>query len=608
MKSRSMADATREERRRMDGERDTITRAFKGILVVQVMSMLVGIAGCVIDGMIIGRFLGEDAMAAFGFASSVTLIPAIAATILGTGASVVCSRSLGKGSLEQTRARFSACFSATAVICALLALLIASLAVPAARLVGARGALSPMAADYIRGYGFACPGIVLVALLMPLMQMDGEMKRLLAAVVAMTAGDIAADLMNVLVFHGGMLGMALATAFSYALALGILLPHLWKSGAIFSRPAFALDRDTTVNMIAEGFPTATNQLGRLLLTFLLNRYLLSLGGSIAVAAHAVIMSAANLCMVPGSALGASTQMITGVLYGEEDRRQLTGLMRAAMRCNLLLNGGGTLLFLALAAPIAGLFYKGSPDGLRLAVAGFRFFALSMGFYGLNSTLRSFLQSAGKAGATYAITFLDGFLGPLAAALLLGSLLGIPAVWLCYALGEGLASALALVALKRGNPNARGVGAMVPFPEGFGGNIEALMEGSVCENDMSRVAALSREAEAFARANGSDSRTAYCIGLAVEEAAGNALEYGFADGKPHRIELRLLKKEGAWVLRLRDDCPLFNPRDYLDQFAGSDPAANIGLKLLYGTAADVTYLNALKLNNLLIRMKRPEEKE
>ena len=274
----------------MNRENDTITRAFKGILAVQIMSMLVGIAGCVIDGMIIGRFLGEEAMAAFGLASSVTLIPAVAATILGTGASVVCSKSLGKGSLEQTRARFSACFSATAVICALLAVLIVSLAEPAARLVGARDSLSPMAADYIRGYGFACPGIILVALLMPLMQMDGEMKRLLAAVVAMTVGDVAADLMNVLVFHGGMLGMALATAFSYALALGILLPHLWKKGAIFSRPAFTPDRDTTVHMIAAGFPTATNQLGRLFLTFVLNRYLLSLGGGIAVAAHAVIMS------------------------------------------------------------------------------------------------------------------------------------------------------------------------------------------------------------------------------------------------------------------------------------------------------------------------------
>ena len=419
----------------MNRENGTITRTFKGIFIVQVMSMLVGIAGCVIDGMIIGRFLGEEAMAAFGFASSVTLIPAIAATILGTGASVVCSRSLGKGSLEKTRADFSACFSATVVICVLLAVLIVSFAGPAARLLGARDDLSLMAADYIRGYGLACPGIILVALLMPLMQMDGEMKRLLAAVVTMTVGDVAADLMNVLVFHGGMLGMALATAFSYALALAILLPHLWKRGAIFSRPAFALERDTTANMIAAGFPTATNQLGRLFLTFLLNRYLLSLGGSIAVAAHAVIMSAANLCMVPGSALGASTQMITGALYGEEDRRQLTGLMRTAMRCNLLANGGGTILFLALAAPIAGLFYRGNPDGLRLAVVGFRFFALSMGFYGLNSILRSFLQSAGKAGATYAITFLDGFLGPLAAAFLLGSLFGIPPVWLCYEIGR-----------------------------------------------------------------------------------------------------------------------------------------------------------------------------
>ena len=580
---------------------DIVSKVFKNMFTVQIMTMLTGIAGSVVDGMVTGKFLGEEAMAAFGFTTAVSLAVAIAGGILSTGTSVVCGKSIGEGELEKTRRSFSACFSAALIVSAALAVLIIALAVPAAKITGAEGNIIGLAADYIRGYGIACPAIIFVAFLMPIMQMDGEINRLMLAVVIMTAGDIAADLLNVLVFHGGMFGMALATAASYYLALLVLLPHFGRKDVIFDRPSFVIDREIVGAMLKNGSPTALTQFGKLLLTFILNRYLMKLGGSPAVAAHTVIMSAGNLCMVPGTALGAAAQVIAGVLSGEEDRAGIGRLIRAATRYNLSINGGCMLFFVLFAKPVVSMFYKGGSSGMDTAVMGFRFYALCMIFFGIDLIFRSYCQGSGQTKKAYAITLFDCIICPLAMALLLGTLFGIPAMWLCFALGKGLTAAVMLALFRKANKGQRGFEAYIPFPKSFGKGIEASYEHSVTENDPGEAAVISQRVKSFCADNGADARTSFLIALAVEEAVGNVMEHGFNDGKPHSVELRVLKKTDGWILRVRDDCRLFDPKKYLDQYSDDDPSQNIGLKLLRGIASDITYVNALSLNNLTIKL-------
>ena len=65
----------------------------------------------------------------------------------------------------------------------------------------------------------------------------------------------------------------------------------------------------------------------------------------------------------------------------------------------------------------------------------------------------------------------------------------------------------------------------------------------------------------------------------------------------------MKKSKDWILCVRDDCRLFDPKQYLDQFSDDDPSKNIGLKLLRAIASDITYFNALSLNNLTVKLKQ-----
>ncbi len=578
-----------------------INNTFRSTFLVHILTTLTGIIGSVVDGMVTGKYLGETSMAAFGFTTVVTLIISIAGSVLSTGSSLINSKKLGEGNLEDTRRSFSACLTMTVITTVFLAFFIFLFAKPAAILAGADGILVQPAVDYIKGYAIASPAIILFALLMPILQMDGERNKLLLSVVVMTSSDIVLDFLNALVLHKGMFGMALATAISYYASLIILIPHFLKKNVIFSRPKPLVSFPVLWQMVRGGLPTGSNQLGRLIMSFVINRYLMFLGGAPAVAANAVILSAGHLCLIPGTAISSTTQIFAGVFYGEEDRKGLESVLDTALRYAVLVDVALVLLFELFASPVIVLFYTQGAEGLSLAVAGFRLYALCMPFYGMNIAFRAFSQGTGQQKETYIITFFDGLIGPLICAFLLGQLWGLQAVWLCYALGESIVLAVIIVAFRRRNPNNRTAKAVAPIPKEIGNDVEAEFQASISDNDLKETADASIRVKTFCKEHKADNRTAFFLALSVEESCGNIIERGFADGKPHQLHLRILKKKGEWILRLRDDCEHFDPIDYMEQFSDDDPASNIGLKVLRGISKEMTYLNTLKLNNLIVKI-------
>ena len=582
-----------------------ISRLFHRVFVVQIMTQLIGIIGMVVDGMVVGKFLGEDAMAAYGFTATVTMVIAVCGSVLSMGTTMVCSKHLGEGNIKQIRHSFSAGFTAALITGSGLFLAAFLFAIPTAKLLGAKDLIVPLTADYLRGYAIAAPGVILSAFLLPVMQMDGEMGRLLAAVCAMTVGDIAADILNVTVFHGGMFGMSLATAFSYLLALLVLLPHFFKKDIIFIRPSIILDPQTVLQILRGGSANAATQCGRMLLTFILNRVLMAYSGSSAVGAHAVITSMGNLCLVPGSAIADTGQMLGGVLCGEEDREGIIQMMKTGLRLCIMINVPLIIIFQFAASPMAGMFYREGSGSINLVVAGFRLFTLSMVFYSINAMYRCFCQGSGQIREALILTALDCLLLPLIAALVLEFTFGVPCFWLYSALGEGVFTVLIFIYFKKINSGASGIESVTPFPKNLGADIEADFEINISERKIEQLTVISTEIQNFCLDHGADRRTACVMALAAEEAVGNILEYGFTDSKQHYIDGRVLKKKEGWILRMRDDCRMFDPIKYLEQYSSDDPAANIGLKMLRDLSTNIVYLSTLNLNNLIITIQENE---
>ena len=89
-----------------------------------------------------------------------------------------------------------------------------------------------------------------------------------------------------------------------------------------------------------------------------------------------------------------------------------------------------------------------------------------------------------------------------------------------------------------------------------------------------------------------------LGLVADEVTRNIITYGFADGKKHSVDVRIVSSENL-IIRIRDDCKEFDPEKYIAQFHSDDPAKNVGLKILVGMAKKISYQNNAGINTLLV---------
>ncbi|MBP3873264.1 MAG: ATP-binding protein, partial [Lachnospiraceae bacterium] len=83
--------------------------------------------------------------------------------------------------------------------------------------------------------------------------------------------------------------------------------------------------------------------------------------------------------------------------------------------------------------------------------------------------------------------------------------------------------------------------------------------------------------------------------------GNIVEHGFNDGKKHSVDVRIVAADEPLTIRIRDDCPAFDPAKYMEQFSHEDPSKNAGLRLIAGIAKSINYQNNAGINTLLINV-------
>ena len=97
-----------------------ISKLFRKSVVSIILAAIATMLGIVIDGIVIGRFLGKDSMAAYGLVTPVINLATAFSGILATGAQIICAQRLGAGKKEKARQAFSMCMIITVCVAVLM--------------------------------------------------------------------------------------------------------------------------------------------------------------------------------------------------------------------------------------------------------------------------------------------------------------------------------------------------------------------------------------------------------------------------------------------------------------------------------------------------------
>ena len=586
----------------MNSDNRLINKAFVGIWAINGVSMLFSIACIMIDAILTGQFLGKEAVAASGLVQPVIMLLNIVGGLFGPGLSIMCTRYMGMARKDLVNRVFSIIMEVTLVTSVFFALLLYVLAPTIANTIGA-GAQNPvivdMMRDYLRGFSLAVLPMWFSLALSGLMMVDNDRVRGMAGMVTVLLSDFTFDYLNVAVFHGGMLGMAIATALSYLLGFIVILTHFTKKDRVLKFSLTPFDSNE-IKEVMRCSVTSSISLGSVAVRgIIFNSFLLTVAGTVAVAAF----SGANslFSVINAILLGTltTTSALVSMLFGEEDRSGIIKAANYARKFVLAFMGVLTVLLLMFAGIFARAFLDASATAeIAQAAVFIRFLAVQNMFNAITFSQSGVYQGTRKNMLSNIIAFLREAACPIISCLVFGSLFGL----LGFELGLVFAGILTFMScyiipsVIRKKPTIHLVD-MILLPDDFGAKPEDLFEASI--STMEEVVEASDKAMDFCLKKNIDKRTAHMTGLFIEETVGNAMNH--KSGKEVLAEIRVIHREDAHIIRIRDNGKQFDPVKWYEQNHPEDPSSGLGIRMIMKLAKDVDFIPALGLNNLMITL-------
>lgn len=584
-------------------KKDMIKQLFFSSLMTMIMSATVSLLGMIIDGVIISRFLGTDAMSAYGIVSPLFVLLSAISGVMSAGTQTVCAKALGKGDNKFANTCFSTSIIFSIIISVVLIGVIAITGNQIAVLLGATNSAAYLAGDvtkYMYGLMVSIPFMCISSTLNSIMFIEGNRKLAVVSTYVMCAINITGDLLCAFVFHGGMFGMALATTISYIASTLVLLSH-YRHDHILEFKLGNTSLSVVPEIITVGLPTAVNRACNMLRSVVLNRLLITIATSAAVSAFSVRTNLNNLYGSVSVGMGMSMLVIGSVFAGEDDRHSLKSTLKTGIKYGFLITLAVCAVVCVFAKPLVYIYSK-DPEVIKLAIPALILYAISVPLYTVIIVIMNYYQATGHKIFTNIITFLDNFLIVCIVGSILGHKYGVYGVWAAFPIAEVI-MVIALyvmiwVILGRAPKN---IDDIMLLSEDFDVSEKDRFR-RVC-NDLKSVSECVDLLNQFLISQGVTPENANKMCLCVEELGGNSIKWGFTDGKPHSIEVYMYYKDNAWTLRMRDDCETFNPRKWYDMHLHEKSTDNLGIRLVFSQNPDITYSGALKLNTISVEMSQ-----
>lgn len=585
-------------------ESDILKSLFVSTFVPLILLEISTVGSGFIDGLVVSQFLGTKDLASQGLASPYFAIAGIVGGLLVTGMQTLATKAYGAGDVKQAEGFYSMALTVGGAASLALAFIFFFASGPIGEVFGANGDsadLLPSLELYLKGLAIGTPAIVLFSLLIPIVQMNGGGKVVRISVIL---GVIANAVLDILagVLGWGMLGMGLATSIATWAEYVILLVYSLssKSSVHFSRKDADWSKFGT--MVAMGLPKAIRKAANIFRPLLLNNLVLIIGGSTAMSAWATRNSMDSIGDVVGSGIAAAVMLLVGVLYGEENRDGIMQVCRLSVKWISLAVGAVALAMFILAPWLADLYATGNTEVAELSTFAIRCVAVNIVLNALIEAYVNFLQATEQMFRTYVITIAIRFVLIVAVSYLMGYLFGIYGVWLSSIVSSLIViGAVVVIAMVRKRSIKIGPDDILGLRTDFGATPENTLWYNIT-SDNPKYTTETEDIYELCERCGLEKQKAFRVALCLEEMVTNIIDYGFSsDGKPHSIDIRIVAKNDDLILRIRDDCELFNVREKGEAWMENpeDITKNLGIRLTMASARDLKYVNTLGTNTLLI---------
>lgn len=384
-----------------------------------------------IDNMIVGRYVGTDALAAVGSVGSINGFIIGTALGLTSGFTIAVAQSFGAGDKKKMNKYAGNSITLALIIGVIIVIVAHLLCYPLLRLLNTPENIIDMAASYLDILYFAVPIQMLLNNFNALSRAVGESKKPLYFLIASVFVNLVLDLLFVRYFKWGVVGAAWATNISQMVAVILAGADILKYNKEFSIGIYELKPDfkVSLNQIKMGIPISLQftitSVGSMTLQTAVNGF-----GANVIAGFTAAGRVEQLTNIPMSGLGVGTMTFVSQNYGAGNYNRIIKSVRKIFLLDIGVSVLCSLILVLIGPSVVTLFMSEYNEEIMFAAK--HYLKAIAQCYSLVAVLFVFRNTLQGLGFTYANTIAGAgeLFGRLAIALVLTPLIGFDAV--CYA--------------------------------------------------------------------------------------------------------------------------------------------------------------------------------
>jgi putative MATE family efflux protein len=408
----------------------------------------------IIEGAFIGQKLGEGAFAAVNIAMPLVMINFSLADLIGVGASVPISISLGKKDNKTANNIFSCSVLMIFAAALLMGSVMFFTAEPLCRMMGADDVLLETSVRYLRTCALCSPLSSIFFAMDNYLRISGYVKTSMVINICCNLVTLGLLTFFLLVLEMDVVGSALATSLSMCgCSFVAMIPFLRRKTLLqFQKPKFHFAMFKEI--AACGSPVFLNNISGRISSIMINISLMTLGvatwgesgGTTAVAVYAVLMYASDFCWPLLYGISDSLSPAIGYNWGAESYDRVKKIVRCGYIGTAIVGLVSTSLLFFFSGTVASLFVnEGDMMLLAESTRAIRLFCFAYLFRWFGVTTQGFFSAIEKPALATAMSVSTALIFPV---LMLGALwnLGLDGIWLNFVGVNMLAATLGVILL------------------------------------------------------------------------------------------------------------------------------------------------------------------
>lgn len=383
----------------------------------------------VIDGVVLGRFVGANALASVNLILPCYSLISAFAIVMGIGCQTIVSISLGKGDKQEANDALRSVFLFLSGMSLAACVVIYLFAGHIASFLGANEVLLPDAVGYIRSLVPFFPLLCLMFFGDYIIKAMGHPLYATLVMGSTVVLNIILDLLFVGLWGWGVTGAGLATGIAFAIGACFNVPRLFSRFEVVALQRGSYKRRLVWNAFYNGSSEGMSELSVAITVFLFNITLMKYLGENGVAAFTAI----NYLLFIGTTvfLGISDGVIPiiGFNHGARQQERIKAILKLAAQTNFLIGIGLFLLLLLFGEQVIGFFFKDhGSEAFVIASRGVSIYCFAFLLSGLNILASGYFTAIGNAKVSVVISILRGLVFVAAGIFILPPVFGIDAIW------------------------------------------------------------------------------------------------------------------------------------------------------------------------------------